>query len=683
MHYLSKIVAWWSQILLPIRIAIIVAFLSILVSTVYLTTVKRNQISEINVPVTPPIPTATIQINTGQVLFEASNITITMNSNTINSFSTLPSSSNFYSATSINGNSVTLEGNASSNNISTNIYIEFETITQNSQRLWRIIQIKTYDPFNGWVYWNSGSPELFNSYYLANLYIPSAYIDTTHNGNYYKINIDNLVLQVFSDQFLPSPPPTADPSSSISCTPALFKQPFNIWQFGNSSPNSQDYFRPEYEVNYWDASASVGDVFAHGIKITNNSNKYLSTLPSVGFFMHASPINLYSDFQFKIHNAPYCTSQYNNYGTLTNISCPTEPLSLYPGETKVLAMPFFLTRIDDNNPSIVNTGYSFKFQNVSCSGETMNRYMPSPSPSPSIIPICHYQTSSVTITPKNQNVSPGQTVTYTASITNNDTQPCGSSTFSFSTHIPNELSSYIPQSSLWIPANSTGQITFDVTSPTTNPWNETRSVPISLIANNTTSNLSSTATSALTLLAPQPQTLNFRLKLAGVTDNKAEGSKVNVKFYLVDGSIRTLSEPLILTHVSGGIYKTAAIINNPLPPNSAFSVLVKGEKHIAVRYCKFTGQTTRCDFNQTMAYGPTSSDVYFDFTGLPLPAGDLPPQDGKVDHIDINLIKALMGKTQSNLTTTDLSTGDLNYDGFINMYDTFLILKTMEIRYDE
>jgi hypothetical protein len=238
---------------------------------------------------------------------------------------------------------------------------------------------------------------------------------------------------------------------------------------------------------------------------------------------------------------------------------------------------------------------------------------------------------------------------------------------------------------MWIPAGATAQTNFTVKAPPTNHWNEQRSTPISFTATNTTitPNLNARAINSYTLLLPSPQVLNFKLKLAGVTDGKAEGSKINVKFYLQDGNVKTLPDPLTLTHLSQGVYTTSATITNPLAPGVAFSVLIKGEKHGAIRYCKFAGQTTRCEFNQTMAYGPTPSDVIFDFTELPLPPGDLSPQDGKVDSSDISILKALMGKTQGSLTPTDLAVGDLNYDGYINMFDTFLMLKTMEVRYDE
>ncbi len=306
-----------------------------------------------------------------------------------------------------------------------------------------------------------------------------------------------------------------------------------------------------------------------------------------------------------------------------------------------------------------------------------------PSPSPSLSPACTRQSPSISINPANQIGYPGQTLTYNVSITNRDSGSCGPSNFGFGTMTDYLFTASPSIFSNYIPAGGTFNTTFTATSPVTNPWNEQRSVPVSFAATNFASQLNSSINASYTLLMPRPQTLNFKIKLAGVTDNKAEGAKVTIKFYLQDGSVRALSEPLTLTYGSQGIYKASATLSNPLPAGTGFSVLVKGEKHVATRYCMFSGQTTHCGYNQSMAYGPVSGDIFFDFTGLPLSPGDLPLQDGKVDINDLNKLKPLMGKSQSSLTEADLLVGDVNYDNFINIYDVFLILKTVETRYDD
>ena len=305
------------------------------------------------------------------------------------------------------------------------------------------------------------------------------------------------------------------------------------------------------------------------------------------------------------------------------------------------------------------------------------------TPSPSVSPICTRQIPRLELYTNDSEGYPGETLTYTAVLTNQDTQPCGSSQFSLSPHLENGWSSHLSDQTIWIPAGATASIVFQVTS-TTNPWHEIRSIPVSLRATNTQTDLGISATASYTLLAPKPQTFDFRLSLNGVEDNAAEGAQINLKFYLKDGTIKSLETPLTLSHVYGGVYQALATIDNPLPPETQFRIKVKGEKHVSTQFCRSSGQTDRCADNEYMTTpNPLQDKLSFYFADLPLPPGDLPPQDGKTDMSDLNRIKTLMGISQSNLTPEDLTIGDLNYDGHINVYDAFLILKTMEIRYDD
>jgi hypothetical protein len=197
-------------------------------------------------------------------------------------------------------------------------------------------------------------------------------------------------------------------------------------------------------------------------------------------------------------------------------------------------------------------------------------------------------------------------------------------------------------------------------------------------------NLSTRVDTAYTLLMPTPQTIFMSFKLAGVTNNSAEGAQINVKFYLKNGTVRALSEPLTLTHTQGGIYTTSTTISNPLPGGTEYRVKVKGEKHIAIEFCKASGQTGPCSDNDYITMPDSFEGNYgLSFIGIPLPPGDLYPQDGKANLDDLNKLKPLMGKLQSTLTEADLLVGDVNYDNFINIYDVFLILKTVETRYDD
>ena len=195
---------------------------------------------------------------------------------------------------------------------------------------------------------------------------------------------------------------------------------------------------------------------------------------------------------------------------------------------------------------------------------------------------------------------------------------------------------------------------------------------------------SPTPTPIPTLTPGTTQTLRFRVKLDGVAADQAQGAKITVKFYRRNGTTRQLSAPLTLRHVGNGIYLAAAAIKNPFPAGTQFRVKIKGEKHIAIEFCRQSGQTGPCaDGAYITVPNPVPAVYAFDFTGIPFPAGDLPQQDGRVDGADIQRLTSLLSKLSSDLTAGDLTIGDLNYDDVINGFDIFLIRKTLETRYDE
>ena len=312
---------------------------------------------------------------------------------------------------------------------------------------------------------------------------------------------------------------------------------------------------------------------------------------------------------------------------------------------------------------------------------------PSPYPSPSIITLCNYQPPKVVITPNNQSGTPGQTLTYNVAITNMDSHACNPSNFGFGTMVESPFSASPSVISNYIPAGGTFHTTFTVTSPSTNPWNEQRSIPVSFASTNFASNLNSSSTAGYTLTMPSPQTFNMYFKLAGVNGGSADGAKITIKFYLKNGKVMSLSEPLTLSYGSDGVYKTSATINNPFPIGTEFRIKAKAEKHVAIEFCQASAQTGPCGDNDYITIPANTQNNYMlSFVGIPLPPGDLVLQDGKANIEDLNKLKPLMGKSQSTLTQNDLLIGDVNYvnyDNYINIFDVFLILKTVETRYDD
>jgi hypothetical protein len=180
------------------------------------------------------------------------------------------------------------------------------------------------------------------------------------------------------------------------------------------------------------------------------------------------------------------------------------------------------------------------------------------------------------------------------------------------------------------------------------------------------------------------QRVLFKIKFAGVTGDGAQGAKVAIKFQK-DTLQLQLNNSLTATHVGNGIYEVSATISNPLPSGGGYTILVKGEKHLARKFCRSQGQTGACTSGETITMlTPTATSIQtFDFTGIPLEPGDLPPQDGFVGQTDFNTIKTLQAKPSDQLTLNDLHTGDLNYDHVISTWDIFWMRKTLETKTDE
>ncbi len=175
-----------------------------------------------------------------------------------------------------------------------------------------------------------------------------------------------------------------------------------------------------------------------------------------------------------------------------------------------------------------------------------------------------------------------------------------------------------------------------------------------------------------------PRIMTFRVKLMGVNGAEAQGATITVKLKLKNGTVLQLDKPLVLNPLGNGVYTATATVTNPLPAPTEYRVLIKGEKHSQIVFCRPSGQTEPCNDTEYIA---TQSDT-FDFTGRPLPPGDL-NHDGKVNTDDIKLITDLFNKPSSQQTPQDLLTADVNYSGKVDSLDLSLVFQTLETRYDE
>ncbi len=184
---------------------------------------------------------------------------------------------------------------------------------------------------------------------------------------------------------------------------------------------------------------------------------------------------------------------------------------------------------------------------------------------------------------------------------------------------------------------------------------------------------------------PVSANLNIKVmvKLAGVTGTNANGAKMTLRFQ--NPQIDSTSSFITLQSIGGDIYEGIITLgaNSGLPAANNYFVYAKGEKHLANKYCFAQGQTQKCSTVLGNISIPASGDLVLDFTGIPLEPGDVYPQDGSANTDDFARITALLSKPHSALTTQDLLVGDLNYDGYINISDAYLMRKTLETRYDE
>ena len=187
---------------------------------------------------------------------------------------------------------------------------------------------------------------------------------------------------------------------------------------------------------------------------------------------------------------------------------------------------------------------------------------------------------------------------------------------------------------------------------------------------------------------PTVRPFEIKLKLSGVENDSAELAKVTVRFIskALNYSLGYVTPPIPTNYLDNGIYKLMfGIWSADLPAASDYILILKGEKHLAKRFCLASGQTERCNSSDGNIVLPNSPDkkVVLDFTGMPLEPGDLYSQDGVVDTNDFAKIKALLGKSCSDLSDQDKLVADLDYSGCVNIRDAFLIRKTLETRYDE
>jgi hypothetical protein len=299
------------------------------------------------------------------------------------------------------------------------------------------------------------------------------------------------------------------------------------------------------------------------------------------------------------------------------------------------------------------------------------------SPTPTI---CQLVKPDVSIFPQSQSGNPGERKDYTVRVKNNDGINCPITSFELEALLPSQ--DWHAGFSKPILKLLPGGVGTSLISITSSLDSVARGYPIGVRISSGKNIHSSAADAAyiVTRQSPTLRTMTFKIKFTGVSDKAAEGAKAKIRF--TRGATDLETSPIEFVHIGDGIYEATITLKTYLPAGSGYTIYVKGEKHLARRFCSSSGQSQRCVGNGNITI-PTTGTSVFDFTKLALEPGDLPPQDGKVDSTDFAKIISLLNKLCSDLTENEKAVADLDYNGCVNIRDAFFMRKTLETKFDE
>lgn len=188
--------------------------------------------------------------------------------------------------------------------------------------------------------------------------------------------------------------------------------------------------------------------------------------------------------------------------------------------------------------------------------------------------------------------------------------------------------------------------------------------------------------------------INMKIKLQGITEKKGRNLTIPVKVAIGRNAAGDVSDQQTVnfTLTDNGSWTGTAVFpitpdNTALPWSGGASfdrlqIYVKGPKHVQKKVCQ-TGPTEttpggyRCNQGTfTFANGGTYN---VDMSGIVMPAGDLPEQNGIINSGDITLVRGYLSKSDREA----LELADVNYDGVVNTQDYSLIIESLEVRPDD
>ncbi len=172
--------------------------------------------------------------------------------------------------------------------------------------------------------------------------------------------------------------------------------------------------------------------------------------------------------------------------------------------------------------------------------------------------------------------------------------------------------------------------------------------------------------------------LSLKLRLQGITQKPRAREKLPIQIRVWRNSMKNECQPDYCKNTEfrvddKGIFSGNVEFN--VNPADDYILFIKGPKHL---------QRKICDLNQNTDQGAVDNcslgkirlrrgDNVFDLTYAIIMAGDVPPQDDKVDAYDLGVVRNCLGKTEKECLTK----ADFNEDGVVDTADFALASYTL------
>ncbi|PIZ62382.1 hypothetical protein COY16_04575 [Candidatus Roizmanbacteria bacterium CG_4_10_14_0_2_um_filter_39_13] len=198
-----------------------------------------------------------------------------------------------------------------------------------------------------------------------------------------------------------------------------------------------------------------------------------------------------------------------------------------------------------------------------------------------------------------------------------------------------------------------------------------------------TPTLTETPSPIITQIAnPEEVQLDIRLRLQGIVGKPvAVGSGISMKLSLISEDKSNSYEQDVLFQPSDSGVLTGTMILKSAYTGPLYKLLIKGPKHLQKRICEAhpkeaVGGTYNCTkANIQLKKGNNNIQL----ENIIILAGDIPEQDSVINAQDIVFIRQSLGSKN----VSDISRGDLNFDGIIDSQDYSMILNALSFKYDD